>query len=50
LEYKIWENYAKDDSIKKEMHNIVDEFILNLEPLFSQQKSCWKRIQREASK
>ena len=41
LEEKIWENYASDDLIKNEMHHIVEEFIVNLEPLYIRQKSKW---------
>ena len=44
LEYKIWENYAEKDTIKEEMRNIVDEFIINLEPIYAQQKEKWKQI------
>ncbi|MFR1674339.1 MAG: hypothetical protein ACLSWJ_05365 [Alphaproteobacteria bacterium] len=44
FEYKIWDHYSKEDAIKKEMHNIVEEFIMNLEPLYMQQKSSWKKL------
>ncbi len=41
LEGKIWENYTTDDEIKKEMRSIVEEFVINLEPIYAQQKIKW---------
>lgn len=47
FEYKIWDHYNEKDAIKEEMHDIVKEFIMNLEPLYIQQKSTWKKITKK---
>lgn len=45
----IWEDYTEDeeDTIKKEMHDIVKEFKDNLEPLYCKQKRKWKKLKDE---